>query len=225
MFFFRVVIIGRMPLPQSVLGSHAFLFSCWCLFYIVVFSSAFSFWKDDVPRLKSVLTMTVSLLVAPASLLRLLHILQGWVNGSIVCFMAFALMDSLLGFVYYPTYMMNLDGFAHHAITGSFCAYVLLYTNNPLLSWFLSTGLLVECPTILLSGACVFPQQLRPLKQKYFANVFLLCRLVVPTLLIIELACTGTCPWIVYIFYGMFTYFNTQWYLGILKKQHSSLSI
>lgn len=194
----------------------------WSLFFAFAYHGGSLLLREDKPRVKSLLTFMVSCIVSPLALDIFVRLMIFGFHGVEkqrtlpipACYIAFAFVDTLMGACCYPEYMMNLEGFAHHIVTGSVYAWYYSQDDERVLLC-MAASMIVEVPTILLSGSSVFPQLLS-LKRRFFPIVFPIFRIILTTFAM--MVHYKECPTSFLVFYMLFLALNCDWYMKIRKK-------
>lgn len=192
--------------------SDGFLRYCAYLLFISVIMTRVT---TEPKRLRSILSLITALVLSPMSLLVIYkEVLFGEGYEKIQYFMghfylAYIMIDLLVGMVYYPEYFTFLEGWLHHIGT-SFIVYYGYYIS-PIKRKRVCVLLIVETSSIFLflSRVLYDVPWIQKIKKKIFYPSFLLFRIVVPIYIVLYL--NLLCDIYDYLIFSSFTLLNVYW--------------
>jgi hypothetical protein len=182
---------------------------------------------ENPKRLRSILSLITALVLSPLSIHQIWKQVQ---HGRIETYqgdepihyvisffyLAYVIVDTLVGVIYYPKYFTFLEGWLHH-----FCsAFIVIYYNfvKPETRIVMCMNSIVEISSILLFISKIFYDVdcVQRIKKKIFFNVFLFFRIIVPTMIVVYFYrfydCFGYCN------YALFTFLNLYWLIKISHR-------
>ena len=153
-------------------------YSCYLAF---IFHTV-TFITDNKRQLNCVLTFITSIILTPFSLyetwvqcqtptIRYMDDLQ---EEMLLFYLAFCVMDMIIGYFYYPEYFKWLEGIVHHIVTMLFACYFL--GANKKVNFCI--GLIEEFSSIFLNLYRLFPHI--PILKRLFHVSFVLFRIILP---------------------------------------------
>jgi len=186
----------------------------YCAYFLFV-SYVMTRITKNPKRLRSILSLMTALVLSPLSFLEIYtEISSGHHNDEIQFFMAnfylaYVMVDLLVGMLYYPEYFSFLEGWLHHLGTFLFVYYG--YYMNPMKRTRVCVQLIVETSSIFLFLPRVFydVSWIQRMKRIIFYPSFFMFRIVVPIFIVIYLQLLND----VYDFliFGSFTLLNFYW--------------
>lgn len=190
--------------------THGFL--RYIIYFIFLFYTITHFTKDP-KRLNSVMSFTTALVLSPLSIHQIYKQIQYGRHDTFqddahiqyfmqTLYMAYVASDFAVGWFYYPGYFTFLEGWAHHIGTFSFISYYYFIKPEKLI--LICMNQIIEVSSILLVASRIFydVDWIQHIKKKYFFHIFLLCRVILPTLLFIY-------------FYQLFDFFGCIVYVSM----------
>lgn len=198
----------------------------YCSFFIFI-SYIMIHLTQNPKRLRSILSFATALVLSPLSIHQILkqiqysrtETFQG--DGHIQYFMpifylAYVVIDTIVGLYYYPTYFTFLEGWAHHIGTSIFIVYYSFFCPEKMV--LICMNQVIEVSSILLFLSKIFydVDWIQHLKKKIFFNVFLFFRIIVPTFIIMyfyQLYDGFAC-----FIYASFTSLNLYWLIKIYER-------
>jgi hypothetical protein len=178
-------------------------------------------------RLRSMLSFITALVLSPLSFYETYRQIQ--YGGRVELFhgdtqihyfmthfyLAYVVVDILVGVIYYPQYFTFLEGWLHHF--GTFLFVYCTYHHNPDKIMLISMGFIVETSSILLFLSRIFYDVpwIQKIKNNCFYPLFLVFRIIIPTLLILYLyqLCDVAC----YFIYGSTTVLYIYWLMKMWR--------
>ena len=182
----------EVPLYTDNINNTTDGFVRYCAYYFFISILMVRITKNS-KRLRSVLSLTTALVLSPLSLHQLYQ--QVRYNGRETfyqdpemhyfmahSYMAYVIVDVLIGMVYYPEYFTFLEGWLHHI--GTFLAVYYTYYITPEKRIFLCIYMIIEVSSIILGLSRVFYDVawIRKLRKNLFYYLFVLFRIILPTL-------------------------------------------
>ena len=179
----------------------------------------------DPKHLRSILSFLTAVVLSPWSMYQIHHQLQmeeyklfqeeSSQVFMLLFYLAYVVVDTGFGILYYPQYFPFLEGWVHHLATTLFVSYYLL---RPPFRVLCCMNMIIETSGILLFLSRIFHhvRWIQKLKRVLFYDMFLLFRIIIPTMLIIYY----------YSFYNMFVLFvymsttavNLYWFVRLSQK-------
>lgn len=193
-------------------------FAKYCAYFLFI-SCVMTHLTKSPKRLRSILSFMTATILSPLSFLEIyMEISSGHHNDEIQFFMAnfymaYVVVDVLIGMLYYPEYLTFLEGWLHHF--GTFLIVYYGYYINPMKRIRVCILLIVETPSIILFLSRIFYDVLwiKKLKKTIFYPSFFMFRIVAPIFLVLYLQLLSD----VYDFLiiGSFTSLNFYWLVKI----------
>lgn len=200
------------------------VFSRYC-FYFLFLSYMMTNLTRNPKRLCSILSFVTALCLSPISMFQIysqltmkeFKLYQDEYQTSILLFyLAYVFIDIIMGIFYYNQYFFLLDGWIHHIGTGiSVFYYIMVNTEKQIIPCM---SMIIETPTILLCLSRILydVQWIQKLKKILFYKMFIIFRIIIPTMLIIYY----------HHFFDNFSYFifssttslNLYWLMKLSKK-------
>lgn len=204
------------------------------LFYSTCILSVFNYGKYihrlEKKRLASTTSLAISITLTPFCIREIfqlctegtVYIQNAYQENMIWLYLAYCIVDSILGLVMYPELFMGLDGFIHHILTGIFISVPLFLKDIPMT--FSTVALVTETPSILLFASRVFPTNphVRSLRRNIFPSVFLFFRIILLGVLILRFL--ADIAYYVVLFYIGITMVNMRWYMAMKKNSNNRFS-
>lgn len=194
-----------------------YCFYLWFVFYMVVCNT------ENSKRLRSVLTLTSSIVLTPLSFYQLWCQLQSSDQiyyddiqpQTLLFYLSYVAMDIVMGLFYYPMYFTPLEGWFHHLGTAVITLY---YLDHPFRILYCMNQI-IETSTIFLSLFKIFydvPWLLR-LRDQWFCKSFILFRVVLPTLIMAYFH--TMVDYIAFFIYSVHMSLNLYWLCRISQKK------
>lgn len=191
----------------------------YCSYFAFIFYTT-TFITDKKRQLKCVLTFFTSVVLTPLSLY------ETWVQCQtptirhmddlqeeiLLFYIAFCVMDMMIGHLHYPEYFKWLEGILHHLVTMLF-AFYFLWANKKV---NFCIGLIEEFSSIFLNLHRLFPHV--PIFKKLFHVSFVVFRIVVPTWIMYYLPDIMNGP-ISFSLYGSATTLNIYWFFKQISQR------
>lgn len=200
----------------------------YCAYLFFVSYAMIHITKKNPHRLRSFLSFLTALVLSPLSFYELYRQIQQkgryelfYGDSSIQYFMAnfyiaYIVVDTLVGMIYYPQYFTLLEGWLHHWGTCGF-VYYSYYIDHPK-SMFVCLYMIVEAPSILLFLSRIFYDVsfIQRIKKKLFFPMFLFFRILMPTFFVLYFyhLCDLSCC----LIYGSFTSLNLYWIIRMRRR-------
>ena len=192
----------------------------YCAYFLFV-SYVMTRITKNPKRLRSFLSFITAVVLSPLSFYEIYRQIQ--CGGRVALFhgdqqihyfmthfyLAYVVVDILVGMFYYPEYFTFLEGWLHHF--GTFSFVYLTYHHNPDKIMFVSIYLVVETSSIILFLSRIFYDVpwIQKIKSICFYPTFLVFRIIIPTVLILYLR--HLCDWTCYFIYGSSTVLYIYW--------------
>ena len=146
--------------------------------YFLFLSFVMTRMTQNPKRLRSILSLTTALVLSPLSFLVIYREVWFGESGEQIqylmanCYLAYVVVDLLVGMVYYPEYFTFLEGWLHHLGTFLFVHYG--YYLNPLKRTRVCVQLVVETPSIILflSRVLYDVPWIQKMKKTFFYLIF-----------------------------------------------------
>lgn len=192
----------------------------YCAYFLFV-SYVMTRITNNPKRLRSILSFMTALVLSPLSFYEIFRQIQyggrvGLFHGDTQIhyfmthfYLAYVVVDILVGMIYYPEYFTFLEGWLHHVGTFSFVYFT--YYHNPDKIMLTSIYLIVETSSIILFLSRIFYDVpwIQNIKKIFFYPIFVVFRIIIPTFLIFYLyrLCDGPS----YFIYGSSTLLYIYW--------------
>lgn len=177
--------------PTSATGFMTTLLR-FCMYYVFVFYVVYNI-TDNPKRLRNVLTLLSAVVLTPLSFyeawcqfLSPHHIYKDEIQIPMVLwFMAYAIVDLIVGSFFYPQYTTLLEAWVHHIGFLLTLSYYLL--SNEQVVVFCCMSMVVETSTIILCLFKIFHDcdWILRIRDKHFVWMFCLFRMWFPTFFIL----------------------------------------
>lgn len=204
----------EVPMYEGEITNTSDGFLRYCAYFLFL-SFVMTRMTQNPKRLRSILSLTTAFVLSPLSFLVIYReVFFGENSEQIQYFMghfylAYIVIDLLVGMVYYPEYFTFLEGWLHHIGT-SFIVYYGYYVS-PMKRTRVCVLLIVETSSIVLflSRILYDVPWIQKIKKKIFYPGFLLFRILVPICIVLYLKLLSD----VYDFliFGSFTSLNLYW--------------
>lgn len=190
-----------------------------CVYLVFAFYTA-TYLTSHKRHLNCVLTFLTSLVLTPLSWYEIWHQIQtptlpytDTLQEDILLFyLAFCVVDMVIGRAHYPEYFRWLEGVFHHVATMAFACY-FLWSDKKI---NFCIGLVEETSSIFLNLSRLFPHI--PMFNTVFFWLFVLFRVVTPLLLVWHLPDILTDPASITLFSGMMV-LNLYWLSRQMRKR------
>ena len=158
----------------------------YCFYLIFIFHTS-TYITDNKRHVNCVLTFITSLVLTPFALYETwvqcrtpsLQHMDALQEDMLLFYIAFCIMDMVIGYWYYPEYFKWLEGVLHHIVTMLFASYFLWAHKE--INFCIS--LIEEFSSIFLILYHLFPHV--TLFKKIFHQFFVLFRIVIPTVALV----------------------------------------
>jgi len=178
-------------------------------------------------RIQSVMSLMAASVLAPVGLLEAGFFFAGKDMESLLghrlqvhfFYIAYGIMDTLYGNLYYPEFFPLLEGWAHHVLTSMFTLYNLYHGYlRPC-----SISMIVEVPSVVLFSSRVFKDNevIRRLRQEVFPHMFVFFRIFLLSLMGMDCYRKGDGDISVLFVLFLFSTLNIYWISIIFIKKSS----
>ena len=178
-------------------------------------------------RIQSVMSLMAASVLAPVGLLEAAFFFAGKDMESVFghrlqvhfFYIAYGIMDTLYGNLYYPDFFPLLEGWAHHVLTSMFTLYNLY--NGYLRPC--SISMIVEVPSVVLFSSRVFKDNevIRKLRQEVFPHIFVIFRIILLSVMGMDCYRKGDGDISVLFVLFLFSTLNIYWISIIFIKKSS----
>jgi hypothetical protein len=178
-------------------------------------------------RLRSILSLLTAIVLSPLSIHQIYKQLQYGATDVFLgdqeiqyfmanYYLAYTLVDTIVGLIYYPEYFTFLEGYLHHICTALFIYYS--YYVSPEKRIFICMEFIVEIPSTVLFVSRVFYdiEWIQEIRKKVFRPIFFVFRIFFPILIVIHLH--NLMDVSAYIIFSSFTILNFYWLIKMSKN-------